>query len=97
MTKRNGYFKAFQEQSADALAMALEVFFSKEGYFILSIDYIPPSEIEKKWTAFVKNVKIKANTKDHFAGLNTVNNKRHPCKPILDVDTSDVCVSFPRT
>ena len=45
----------------------------------------------------VKNVKIKANTKDHFAGLNTENNKRHPCKPILAVDTSDVCVSFPRT
>lgn len=58
MTKRNGYFKAFQEQSADALAMALEVFFSKAGHFILSIDYIPPSELEKEWTAFVQYGKI---------------------------------------
>lgn len=58
MTKRNGLFKAFQEQSAAELAMDLEVFFSEAGNFILSIDYIPPSEVEKKWTAFVHYGKV---------------------------------------
>ena len=46
----------------------------------------------------VKNVKIKANTKDHFAGLNTANNKRQPCSPILEGKDSVLCiVSLPIT
>ena len=39
----------------------------------------------------VRNVNIKANTKDHLAGLRTANNSFHPCKPIFCLFTS--CLS----
>ena len=39
----------------------------------------------------VRNVNIKANTKDHLAGLRTANNSFQPCKPIVCLFTS--CLS----
>ena len=51
MMKKRTYFRAFQEGSAERLAEALEAFFADSAFYVLTVDYVPPTGAGS-WVAF---------------------------------------------